>query len=324
MFNPQHCGLFFTVEHIQRARDKRETEPYLTAWNLLNQRRQLDLIQLAQSNGLLYRFSDDTDSGQRAVAILQEDDLTARHKAGDLDVIASVLTQAQCFEMVRDHPAFTRQADWLDTFTRTIKTLNQPWDERPYVAALWLNALNLAAAIVLEDEGLFAEAVDTFQETIRHDVHPEGYIRKATSGERGTSLHRMLLAAQALILTAEAATHAGENLWAFNERGVSALTPTPYLLYYYYYPEKWRWDAELKDEEVPEEGQSLLDPAAAQALYRQHAGLWEMAQHQSPSQDRQNLLNELRPIDDLWGGGLVTLTHGTVEYQPRRRFRLFG
>ena len=60
----------------------------------------------------------------------------------------------------------------------------------------------------------------------------------------------------------------------------------------------------------------------AQALYRRHSGLWEMAQHRHWSQDRQMLLNEIRPVYDLWGGGLVSLTHGTVE--PRRkRFGLF-
>jgi hypothetical protein len=119
----------------------------------------------------------------------------------------------------------------------------------------------------------------------------------------------MLLSTQALILTAEAAAHAGTNLWDFQHRSISAMTPTPYLLYYYYYPEKWRWDVGLEGEDV-------------KALYRRHAGFWEMAQHRAPNRDRKILLDELRPIYDTWGGGLTTLTHCN-ETAPKRR-GLFG
>jgi hypothetical protein len=224
--------------------------------------------------------------------------------------------------MVRDHPAFTRSADWLHRFAGEVDRLGQQGDGLQ-VDRLWLNALNIAASVVLEQEAPFMQAVEVFKHTIRHDVHPEGYLRLAAQGPRGESLMRMLLSAQALILTAEIGLHAGEDLWAFNERGVSALTPTPYLLYYYYYPEKWRWDAESESDQIPEMGRFSLEPEAVQALYRRHAGLWEMAQHHAWSKDRQVLLHELRPVYDLWGGGLVTLTHGTGDAQ-RKRFGLFG
>ncbi len=192
-----------------------------------------------------------------------------------------------------------------------------------YVEALWRNTLRLIGGIVLEDEARFSQAVEGFSEAVRHDLHPDGYVRKAAvDGDPALSLHRMLLAVQALILCAEAASHAGQDLWALSQRGVSVLTPLPYLLYYYYYPEKWRWDVEVEVEGVPEAGLASLDPQAVQGFYRQHAGLWEMAQHHSLSPDRQRLLDELRPIFDLWGGGLVTLSHG-AEPVRHRRFGLF-
>jgi hypothetical protein len=322
MFQPIHCGLYFTQEHIQQARDQQESEPFRAAWAMLHQRRQVDLLALAQWQGLLYRFDDDAEAGARAVRILQQDDLMPSNPSNHIELVAAALTQAQCFEMVRDHPAFTDSGEWMQQFRGVVSEFNQSSGDWLYSEQVWLNALNLAAGIVLEDESLFAQAVEIFRNIIRHDVHPEGYIRKAAQGQRHESLMRMLLAAQGLILTAEMATHTGEDLWAFNERRVSALTPMPYLLYYYYYPEKWRWDAEIEGDAVPEEGESHIEIEAAQALYKRHAGMWEMAQRQSWSKDRQMLLDSIRPVYDLWGGGLVTLTHGSAE-QKRRRFGLF-
>lgn len=325
MFTPQHYGLYFTPDHVKQARDRREVEPLRSAWALLGQSRQSGLLELAQWCGLNYRFNEDAETGERAVNILRQDELTPTGTQSHVAVLAALVTQAQCFELVRDHPAWSKsdQEAWLSRFAAAVNDSNQLDEDPLYVAYLWLNALNMAAAVVLEDESLFHHAVGVFRNCIREDVHPEGYIRKAAQGQPGTSLNRMLLSAQALILTAEAATHAGENLFEFNVRGVSALTPTPYLLYYYYYPEKWRWDAVTDSNDIPETENSGLDLETTQALYRQHAGLWEMAQHRSYSKDREMLLAELRPIYDVWGGGLVTLTHGTTG-QKSRRFGVFG
>ncbi len=319
MFQPRHYGLYFSNENIQRARTQQNDDTGADVWAILRQRKPLDLMEIAQWSGLLFRFADDVDAGSRAVEILQQG--ATWEPGSKVDQIATLMTWAQCFEMVRDHPQFGKSATWLEHFAEAVSIANA---ERKalYVEQVWLNALNMAASIVLEDEHLFTRAATTFKEIIQRDVHPDGYIRPAAEGEKGLSLHRMLLTAQALILTAEAASHVGEDLWTFSERGVSALTPTPYLLYYYYYPEKWRWDADIEGNEVPAEGDSLLSVADIQALYRRHGGLWEMAQRRSFSKDRQMLLNDLRPVVDVWGGGLVTLTHGFGE-PTKRRFGLF-
>ncbi|HLV36769.1 MAG TPA: alginate lyase family protein [Spirillospora sp.] len=322
MFQPQHYGLYFTDESVQRARKQRDQEPFRSAWTLLRQRKPLDLLALAQHQGLLYRFDGDDEAGARAVRILEQDSPAPSQAAGFVEAAATVMTWAQCFEMVRDHPTFSQPGEWMRQFASAVDDLNQPGHDLLFDEQVWLNALNLVASIVLEQEASFKQAANQFREIVRQDIHPEGYLRRAAVGPAGESLKRMLLAAQALILTAEAATHAGENLWAFNERGVSALTSAPYLLYYYYYPEKWRWDSKPEGDTIPVEGESHLTIEAVQELYQRHAGLWEMAQHQSWSKDRETLLAAIRPVYDLWGGGLVTLTHGTTEAR-RKRFGLF-
>jgi Alginate lyase len=311
MFKPQHTGIYFTDEHIQQAQKNRESEPYLSAWARLRDMPESDRLTTAQLNALRYRFESDDDAGEKTVDLLRGGDINIGEDTIYIEAVAVTLALAQCFEMARDHLSFPHasQAAWLEAFTTRVEQLNHPAYDLLHFEHLWLNLLNLVAGIVLEQEERFQKAVEIYKAAIQHDVHPEGYIHKAVDAQDGHGLYRMLLSTQALILTAEAASHAGENLWAYEYRGVSAMTPTPYLLYYYYYPDKWRWDAPLEKE-------------AAQALYKRHAGFWEMAQRQKPSRDRKILLTELRPIYDIWGGGLTTLTHGGTGEIKRRG--LFG
>ncbi len=310
--NIQHCGLYFTPEHIQQARHQREQEPYPAAWKLLGAYLPANPLVLAQLQGLRYRFSDDAQSGEQAVEILQNDPFTVESNQSYLETVAALVTQAQIFEMVRDHPAWANQALWLEAFAGRIQAVEKPLAELAYVDQLWLNLLQMVSSIVLEQEERFQQAVEVFKRVIEHDIHPEGYILKVVDLNEdqknyyGDGLYRMLLSAKALILTAEAASHAGVDLWAYENRGVSAMTPTPYLLYYYYFPEKWRWDDGLTLE-------------ATQTLYREHAGMWDIAQRRVFSRDRKVLLDELRPIYDMWSGGLTTLTHGSVAEQRKRR-----
>ena len=52
-------------------------------------------------------------------------------------------------EMVRDHPAFSQaeQAAWLQAFAAHVEALNQPPYELMHFERLWLNLLNLVAAL---------------------------------------------------------------------------------------------------------------------------------------------------------------------------------
>lgn len=321
MFAPQHFGLYFSPAQLDDANTQRSVEPWRSAWDWLDTHPQVDLIAIAQHSSLRYRLLGDLESGQRAIQILVQD--AFQQAAPDsITQIATLMSYAQCFEMLRDHPDFTQQGECLDAFVEQVNALVE--QESGYVLGLWRNSLRLVAAVVLEDEGQFTQAVERFVQVVQTDIHPEGYIRKAIDDtEGGGSFYRMLWAMQALILCAEAASHAGQDLWTVNQRGVSILTPLPYLLYYYYLPEKWRWDApNRKAGMVPEEGQSSLSEIEVQRFVRQHGGIWEMAQRRQYLPDRQDLLDTLRPVFDPLGGGLVTLTHAALM-RRQKRFGIF-
>src|SRR5690606_23335403 len=94
MFQPQHYGLYFTDESVQRARKQRDQEPFRSAWTLLRQRKPLDLLALAQHQGLLYRFDGDDEAGARAVRILEQDSPAPSQAAGFVEAAATVMTWA--------------------------------------------------------------------------------------------------------------------------------------------------------------------------------------------------------------------------------------
>nr|MCU0476272.1 hypothetical protein [Anaerolineae bacterium] len=105
---------------------------------------------------------------------------------------------------------------------------------------------------------------------------------------------------------AEVAAHAGIDLWGYELRSVSLMTAAFYPLYYYYYPEKWKWA----------EGISI---DAAQQMFRQNAAFLEIINRRRPNVHAINLIvDELRPIIDPLGGGAVTLTHHPAP-PPKRR-----
>lgn len=324
MFEPRHFGLYFSEAQGRRAQTHRDAEPLRSAWDALRRRRPTTALLQTHQNALLYRLDGDEAAGARALGSLPATAASGANGVGRLAQIVALLTQAQCHELLHDHPDFTARAAWLKGYAERVNGRLAAAEDLLHVERMWLNLLRLASAIVLEDEGRFNLACDVFRDCVRKEVHFDGYIRAAAQGMRGESLGRMLLTAQALTLCAEVATLAGEPLWQFDARGVSALTPLPYLLYYFWYPEKWRWDAEIEGEEVPQEGDGAPLPEEARQLYSRHAGLWELAQARSPSADRQQLLHELRPVFDEWGGGPLTLTHAAARPAPGSRRRLFG
>lgn len=313
VFKPQHCGLYFTQAHIKTVQDQQKSEFYAPLWALLQHQTKLTPLDNALWNGFRYRFLADETAAGHSVTFLKAQ-APAWSDGPYLEAIGYTLAQAQCFEMVRDHATWGEDSTaWLAVFRAHVAALNVTGLD--YVEAIWLNTLNLVAGIVLEDEGVFMQAVSVLEAVISADIHPEGYIPKAIASPinphegDGDSLLRMLLTCQALILSAEAASHAGVDVWAFNRRGVSVLTPLPYLLYYYYFPEKWRW-----------EKSAVQDYDDVQAMYQRRAGFWEMAQRQAQSRDRTTLLDSLRPVFDPFGGGFTSLSHGG----PVRKKRLGG
>ncbi len=308
MFKPQHCGLFFTSEHVEQARRERDSEPYRSAFLYLRDREQRG-PEAAQWYGLRYRFEDDDDAGEVAIAALERSiDEPLTEDITYLDAVAQTMMLAQAFEMTRDHPAWQLdgQTRWLNLFQDRVDALsNSPYMDTQ-VENLWMAALVLASGVLLEREEIFQVGVDVFKSTVDDDISPRGHIAKAVEGNDGGSLYRQILSVAALVLMAEAAAHCGVDLWAYNNRGVSVTTAAVYPIYYFYTPERWTWD----------EGITLDE---AQLLYRRYGGYLEILNRQTRFKDLKPLLEDLRPIYDPHGGGLTTLTHG----MPARRRGLF-
>jgi hypothetical protein len=297
---------------VDRARRERSRPPFKDAWDtLLNTTPAGDELTAIQWAGLRFRFDDAAADGETAISALQSvNALSPVESAGYLNTAAETLALAQCFELLRDHPTFPLeiQTAFLEAFYARVEHLNNTPDQQHITETLWLAALNVAAGVVLEREDVFELGAAVYRQTIDEAVHPEGYIPAAVEGEDGLGLQNQIMAVQALVLAAEAAHQAGVDLWAHEKRGVSVLTAATYPLYYYFYPEQWRWD-------------DGLEPDYAVSLFRQHSGFLEIVncRYDRPLKAVQLILEDIRPVYDLYGGGLTTLSHGL----PVRR-GLFG
>lgn len=311
MTNFQHFGLYLTPDHVQKALKNRDHEPFQAAWNvLLDTDSHPGAPAAIQLNGLLYRFNDDNEAGQEAVEALQsgiglyEDDAPL-----ELEALAMNVILAQCFELVRDHPAWTDESRvlWLQQYTAQVEGFNQAANHAipPLVERVWLGLVNLTAGIVLEDESLLEAGAAVYRQTIANEIRPEGYMTLAVEGNNGGSLYHQMFAVSGLVLMAEAASHVGLDLWGYTSRGISVVTAASYLIYYYYYPDQWRWDT-ISQEEASE-------------LFRSNGAFLEMVNLHVRPKDLKLLLDDLRPLYGLSSGGLTTLSHAL----PSRR-GLFG
>ncbi len=304
MPNYSHYGLYFNAQQVLQAQQKREREPLKTAWAFFDQPDTPihDLLW----DALHYRLNNQQQAGEAAAVVLQEG---AGLKATQtrFEALTSAVMLAHAYELVRDHEAFSdeAQAAWRSRFAQRVDRLSgemptesdaeTPHPEQ-FVEYIWLGLLHLVAGIVLEDDAHFEAGVDIYHDIIDHHVRPEGYLPHAVEGENGGSLERQLLAVNALVLMAEAAKQVGLNLWDYSSRGISVITAASYGIYYYYYPEQWRWDT--------------VNEEQAKALYKIYGGFCEIVNIHTPLRDSKMMLDELRPLYNPICGGLTTLTHG--------------
>lgn len=321
MFSPQHCGLTFTEAHIEQARARHTKAPFNAAWHFLASQVAVDadIATLLLTQALRWRLSDDTEDGERAVQSLlrQRDALSTNIPV--LRQSQTLFALAQAYELTRDHPAWTTETRkrWLAFFLDAMQLLSRRGQsDAPIVDTLWIAMMQTAAGVVLESVDWFDRGVNTLQRVIEEEIHPEGYLRLAVEiGPEAQSLRNQVLCAQALVLNAEIAAHSGRDLWSYEVRGVSVTTATTYPLYYYFYPEKWRWNGQ---EWKPSEG---VEEDVAKQIFQENAGFLEIVngRYDKPLRAIKLILDDLRPVFDPFGGGLVTLTHGLLE-----RRGLFG
>lgn len=293
-----HCGLYAAPAHIQQARQAREREPFQDAWVRLTAQASPAWDHELIVNALRYRFDGQPQSGELALIALQNGvGLDAGQNR--LDALMAAVTLAQAYELVRDHPAFPADAQsaWRARFARRADHLSAATDEALTEYA-WNGLLQISSAVVLEDDARFEAGAQIYRQIIQNDIRPEGYLPRAVEGGDSGSLERQLLSVAALVLMAEAAEQVGVDLWSYAWRGISVITAASYCIYYYYYPDQWRWGS--------------VSEAESNATYKTKGGFLEMVNRRARPKDLQYLLKDLRPFFHPAIGGLTTLTHGVA------------
>ncbi|MBI1282286.1 MAG: hypothetical protein GC179_29440 [Anaerolineaceae bacterium] len=311
MPNFQHCGLYFTPHHIQAAHDNVNREPLQAAWVFLSTQ-ELDNSITNDSqlilHALRYRLSQNGESGHLVVqALLSGYGLNLDSYPTYFDALAAGVTLAHAAELVRDYPDFApRFAAWQSNYINFVDILQITPEGSSIVDQVWLGFLNLVSGIVLDTEDRFEAGCEVFRRTVEQ-IRPEGYLAAAVEGGDEASLNRQFFVVGALVCMAEAATHAGVDLWNYNFRGISVTTAAAYITYYYYYPTQWRW--------------ATLSEEPAKALFHDAGSFLEMVYRHARPHDLKLLLEEQRPFFNAALGGLTTLTHA----QPTKERRgLFG
>jgi len=332
-FQPEHTGLFFDAESIAIAQAQRaENALVQAAWAWLDAApgaivreghtqlkdevaqaiRKPTLTPLAGVlvDGLRYRFLNDMAGGSRAVAALREGVGLGQHDTLQAALLEAVAA-AQAHEMLHDHPDMGDfAADWRRTYAERTQEMLSAEAEAGFVDGLWLMLLRIVSGVMLEDITLFQSGVDQFRQTVDTQIHVEGYLRFVEKQKSNASFRQMLLGVAALSLAAEAATRAGVDLWRYESRGVSVSTAIAYVVYYYFFPDKWRW---------PEA--SALTAEVVYGLFSQYGAFVGIAHYRTAPRFTDNLLDELAPLFSESCGGLTTLTHpGSAPAPARKKF----
>lgn len=263
-----------------------------------------------QLDALRYRFADDAAAGQRAADALLALQIDAHPSLQA--AIGTAIMLADVSLLLGGQPAFEpKRAAFLDDWAGFAAELLQT--EAPVDDQYWQIALQIAAGVALDDETHLHSGADAFRQVIDEHIHPEGYFKSLAEAEVTDSFSRHMDAVRALTLAAEAATQSGVDLWDYARRDVSLNTAATYLVYYYFYPEKWRWRDELTTDDTTR-------------IFAERGAFIEIVTYRGYPRGVELLLEEQRPLYDALGGGLTTLTHyPTLKRSPRKkRGGLFG
>ena len=299
-------GLTHSKAQIQLARDNREREPIKSCLTLLASRSD-DAATNAWFAGLRYQIDGDNHDAAKALQRLRQFNLPtpARDDRVSLQAWLAWLSAAALLADHADHANLL--AEYAPDLASTIERLPAPDDA---LDGLWLGALQLAAGIVLRHESCAQLGAAAYRHAIDNILHPEGFLKGIVDDEsRQNTYAAQVSGCCALTLMAEMAQLARLDLWAYDNRGVTPITAATYALYYYFYPERWRWS----------EG---LTSAEAEAAVRAEGAFIEIVNRRSPLNGVDALFDDLRPLFCAYGGGLTTLTHGIDPPKRKRRWSL--
>ena len=301
-FQPKHSGLYFADENLRLAQENRQREPIRSALAGLDRRSDDPLIS-AQLAGLRYRLFGDAEDASAAIQTLRQTNWSAQPRR-------QLLGWLSALETLRDHPAWAPwQSNWFSALEAQLNIIAGAADEAAPLDGLWGGAVMMAAGIVMERAIWFERGAAVYQHAIEARIHPEGFLKGIVDVAGVTqSYRRQVSGTCALALMAEMAWHAGVDLWSLDHRGVTPITAAAYLLYYYFYPERWKWE-------------SGLTRAATAAVMRAQGAFIEMVNRRHALPGADHLFADLRPMFSVYGG-LTTLTHGIAPPPKKRRWRL--
>ena len=294
-------GLFHTEADLQLARSNRQREPIRGALARL-EKPDADPLIAAHLSALRGQLHDDLEAGAQAADAINQ---TSLFTSDDLDGMKRALGWLTVAAMLRHHPAW--QPAWRTETAAGLKRLSEG-DDR--LRQLWLGALTLAAGILRENADDIERGAATYRQTVDQWIHPEGYLKGiADLADAPGRYEAQVSGVCALVLLAEMAGRAALDLWNYDSRAVSVITAVTYTHYYYFFPEKWRWEAGLSRERTAE-------------VMRREGAFMELVNRRAPPQGIEHFLAEQRPLFCVWGGGLTTLTH-SLKPEKKRRWRLW-
>ncbi len=300
--------LLFSAGDLQLARDNQTREPVRSALPLLGSHPE-DALELALLQALRFLFYSDAEAGRAALEALRIPDPQALDPTR-LPAIKRRFGWLAVMSQLRDHPDWHGSAESLRALTADPAPRLEASADGDLLRALWLAACDMAAGILLGDDGRFQRAVSAYRRAVDQHIHPEGFIKGLVDIDGARQTYEAQFAATgALVLLSEMAQQAGEDLWAYNNRAVSVNTAATYTYYYYFYPERWRWEDGLSREQT-------------MTIMRREGAYFEMVNRRSPLRDGEALFTEQRPLFSAVAGGLTTLTHG-LKPRAKKRWRLF-
>ena len=298
----------FSAGDLQLARDNLDREPVRGALPLLDSQPE-DALALAQLQALRYLFYSDVEAGRAAMEAMptqgfQDSDLA------DLPAIKRRLGWLTVLSLLRDHPNWNDNAETFRALTADPAPRPDAAADGDLTRALWQAAVDMAAGIMLGEDRRLQSAVSTYRLAVDQHIHPEGFIKGLVDVDGARQTYEAQFAATgALVLLSEMAQQAGEDLWSYNNRAVSVNTAATYTFYYYFFPERWRWEDGLTREQT-------------MTIMRREGAFFEMVNRRSPLRGGEDLFAEQRPLFSAVAGGLATLTHG-LKPPAKKRWRLF-
>lgn len=326
-------GLYFGEEQITDARQQREKNKDIqVAWDWLLAepgtlviekkphkkarvtipvyKPTLSELGAALEAGFRFRFAGDESAGMRAAQALQMGGVDWQQAATLQETLMKTAATLQIFALVQ--PLLGADAaQWRAQQAHWLRELFVQGANVNYVEGCWRTLLHITGGLLLDEESWLQEGAARIRTIIDEDIHPEGFLRPAVERDKpdGNSLLRMLLAVAALSLAAEAASAAEIDLWGYANRDVGLNTAVTYLVYYYFYPDKWRWD-------------DALEVEATQALFKEYGAFIEMAATHDYPRGVELLLEAERPFFSVYTGGLTTLSHSRTRPKHRLHWLL--